>query len=185
VKIQEDHISRAITVSTRMVLAGLVGLVLVLFACKKADPDAWLLQDPAYKGWHVQTYENVRVYYPDGHPRTNLMPTIAERSHMAYLSIAKALGMPEPKETLRVVYYTGMGQGIEMTKHPYPFADSMGVARYWPPYAPGIAVAELMVRNWDPTEPKMKFLYHGLVTLFDFSGEDYHRSTDFSGAAGG
>jgi hypothetical protein len=174
---QESHIHRTIHLSIGTLLAASVFLALVALGCKKADPDAFLANDPVYKGWHVEVYENVRVYYPDKHARTNMMPNIARNFYSAYVSTSKTLGLPVPTDTLRVFYYTGWGQGTAITRHPYPFGDTGMVAQYWPPYAPGMAIAQLVIKRWDPDPPKMKFLYHGLIALFDFQGENFHRST--------
>ena len=158
-------------------LAGLVCLLFLFIGCAKHDPDAWLLSDPAYKGWLVESYQNVRLYYAPGHPHAQEMSGTVRKYQMAINSISKTLGLPTPTDTLKVVWYTGAGQGKELTGHSFPFGDSLGVARFWLPFAFGVPVAQIYVRKWDSTLTRHKFLWHGLIALFDFQGENYHTTT--------
>ncbi len=162
---------------SRSLLGASICLLLLLASCSKPDPDAWLLNDPIYKGWLVESFENIRVYYAPGHPQAGHMADIARNYSRAVKTLCQTLGMPAPTDTLKVVYYTGAGQGQAVTKHEYPFGDSLGVARFWLPYAYGVPMAQLYVRKWDSTPTRHKFLWHGLIALFDFQGEDYHTTT--------
>ncbi len=154
----------------------------IIAGCKKpTDPDLWLLGNPNYKGWLVESYKNVRVYYSPGHPQAATMLETAKKNEMAWRSISQTLEMPPPTDTFRLVYYTGVGQGEQLTGHFYAYADSLGVGRFWLPCAPGIPVAQALIRRWSPTFPVHKFLWHGLVSLFDFRGRNYHEATiDFT-----
>jgi hypothetical protein len=151
--------------------------LLITTGCAKRGPDDWLLKDPAYKGWQVVSYKNVRIYFAPGHPQTARMEATAQKYEMAIRSMSQILKLPAPTDTLKVVYYTGLGQAREMTGQTFPFADSLGVLRFWLPFAPGVPAAQLYIRKWDPISPKHQFLWHGLVSLLDFQGEDYHATT--------
>lgn len=160
------------------VLVGCFLTALVFAGCKKpVDPDAWLLLNPDYKGWLVEAYQNVRVYYAPGHPQAANMPETARRYEMALRSISQTLEMSTSTDTFKLVYYTGVGQGEALTGHFYAYADSLGIGRFWLPCAPGIPVAQAMIRRWSPGVPKYQFLWHGLVSLFDFRGRNYHEAT--------
>jgi hypothetical protein len=86
------------------------------------------------------------------------------------------LQMPIPVDTLVVFYYTGHGQGNEMTNHYYPWADS-NVIHFWLPSHKGPTLMQFLLTYWLDKEPQFQFLKHGLISLLDYSGQDYHQFT--------
>jgi hypothetical protein len=84
--------------------------------------------------------------------------------------------MPVPSETLEVFYYTGFGQGREMTGQEYPFATDTAI-HFWLPSFPGVTLMQWLVLKWVPVDTRHQFLKHGLITLLDYSGWNYHFST--------
>jgi hypothetical protein len=67
-------------------------------------------------------------------------------------------------------------QGREMTGREYPFADSNAI-HFWLPSFYGPTLVQYLIPRWQDVEPKFRFLKHGIIALFDYSGQNYHKST--------
>jgi len=162
--------------SIGLVILGCAG---VGFGCKgqseppsKAGPTI----DPRYINWKTFNYENVRIIYPPGHPQESTLTNMAE----AYLYLIRkereVLGAPPLTDTLKVYYYSGYGQGREFTGQEYPFADSNAI-HFWLPSFYGPTLMQYLLPRWASDPPRHMFLKHGLISMFDLSGQNYHAST--------
>ncbi|MFZ5979208.1 MAG: hypothetical protein ACOYVF_01115, partial [Candidatus Zixiibacteriota bacterium] len=126
--------------------------------------------------WELFTYRNIKIFHQPGHLQQERFPDLAEKYLYSIKTIQNILKLPPFTDTLYVVYYTGFGQGREMTGREYPFADS-GVIYFWQPSFLGPTLMQYLLPRWVPDEPKHVFLKHGLISLFDFSGQNYHEYT--------
>jgi hypothetical protein len=150
----------------------LVGLVCSSSEKKQSSP----LDDPAYAGWKIFKWEKVEIIYPPNHPQESVFQSVAAGYIRARDQVSAALDMPVPQDTIRVIYYSGYRQGQEMTGQPYPFAKD-GIIHFWLPSFFGVTFMQWMIPKWVPQEPQFPFLKHGLMALFDYSGQDYHGAT--------
>lgn len=134
-----------------------------------------LLRHPVYDDWQTFQSGNIKIYYPTGHPQLNNFSSFSQGYSFALNRITTELELPSFTDTLHIYWYTGFGQGRAMTGQQYPFADS--VIHFWLPSFPGPTVMQLLLPTWSTPPPRHKFLYHGLIALYDFSGQDYHWAT--------
>jgi hypothetical protein len=63
-----------------------------------------------------------------------------------------------------------------MTGHFYPYGDSLAVF-YWPNYSRGVSLMQRLLLSYYGKRSSQQILYHGLIALFDFSGENHHETT--------
>lgn len=153
-----------------------LGLVLIPFGCSQQTEKGKKPTDEKYKGWETFTYENVKIIYPRGHPLVDSFHGMAQGYITAMRRNCQFLGINVPQDTLVVYYYSGFGQGREMTGREYPFADSAAI-HFWLPSFFGPTLMQYLLPRWQDVEPKYRFLKHGLIALFDYSGQNYHQST--------
>jgi len=132
-----------------------------------------ILDNPNYDGWLCFQQENVRIYHVPGHPQEANFGNVAAGYKAALNKVCSALNMPVPEGPIDVVFYTGWGQGREITGEEYPFVKD-GVIHFWLPSYLGVTFMHWLLPQWIPTEPRHRFLKHGLITVWDYSGNDYH-----------
>jgi hypothetical protein len=63
-----------------------------------------------------------------------------------------------------------------MTGTGFPFATRDAI-HYWIPSFYGTTLMQYLIPRWQPIEPRHMFLKHGLISLLDFSGQNYHQFT--------
>ena len=161
------------------IVIGLILLIIIIITgCteQKGDPRYQILEDPKYEGWEFFTYENIKIFHQPDHLQEDNFSEVAQMYLRSIDKITEVLKMPAYTDTLIVVYYTGFGQGREMTGREYPFAEG-GIIHFWLPSFLGPTLMQYVLPRWTPVEPKYPFLKHGLISLFDFSGQNYHNST--------
>ena len=130
-----------------------------------------------YRDWKIYRHDRVNVLYPEGHPQEPYFESICEGYLISANRIARSLGMPPFEDTLHVVFYSGFGQGRELSGKHWPFVEK-GVIHYWRPAFIGVTLADFMAQRWSPVWPSRDIFHHGLRTLLDFSGQNYHQRTD-------
>lgn len=168
-----------------VVVALLAGLGTFLASCAEQSSDqrtrrASAIEDekrsPRYEGWTTFRQENIVIHHPPQHPMVSDLSNMARGYVTALRRVSTLLGMPPFADTLIVYYYTGFGQGREMTGREYPFGDSTAV-HFWLPSFPGTSLMQYLLPRWSAVSTRHRFLYHGLIALNDFSGQDYHAAT--------
>lgn len=132
--------------------------------------------DSKYKDWKIYTYQNVKIFYPAGHPLTDNLVDMAAGYVTALERNCRFLEIDVARDTLIVYFYTGFGQGREMTGREYPFGDSAAI-HFWLPSFYGPTLMQYLLPKWHDMEPRYRFLKHGVIALFDYSGQDYHQFT--------
>jgi hypothetical protein len=63
-----------------------------------------------------------------------------------------------------------------MTAQHWPFVRD-GIIHFWRPSFVGMTLADFMVQRWSDVWPSRDIFHHGLRTLLDFSGDNYHERT--------
>jgi hypothetical protein len=63
-----------------------------------------------------------------------------------------------------------------MTGREYPFVED-NIIHFWIPSYLGVTFMHWLLPKWVDKEPTHVFLKHGLIALFDYSGNDYHKAT--------
>jgi hypothetical protein len=156
-----------------------LGCAGVGLGCKgqiKTAPQAEPTVDSRYANWITFTYQNIKIIYPPGHPQESTFTTMAAGYVRSMKRVEEILGLSPFTDTLKIYYYSGFGQGRELTGQQYPFADSNAI-HFWLPSFYGPTLLQYLLPRWAPDPPRHKFLRHGLISLFDFSGQNYHAST--------
>ncbi len=177
---REKMITKKLTLTTIIMLA--LAIVTSLFAVGCSQKEEETSQetssqtDDPYAGWKTFTYQNIKIIYPPGHPLEYTLSDMAKGYITAINRNCRFFEIDVPFDTLVVYFYTGLGQGREMTGRKYPFADSNAI-HFWLPSFYGPTLMQYMLPKWQNIEPKYKFLKHGLIALFDYSGQNYHKST--------
>ncbi len=159
-------------------LVVIILMVIGLGCTQKTENKFLLTNDPRYQGWDFFTYENIKIFHQPNHLQQDKFGEVARMYLKSIDIVTRTLKMPPYTDTLVVVYYTGYGQGREMTGRDYPFAQD-SVIYFWLPSFLGPTLMQHLLPRWLPEEPKYQFLKHGLIALFDFSGQDYHKSTQY------
>ncbi|MBN1211227.1 MAG: hypothetical protein JXA92_01500 [candidate division Zixibacteria bacterium] len=142
----------------------------------KGDHRYQILDAAKYRNWEFYTFENIKIFHQPNHLQQDKFPEVAQMYLRSIKKITEVLQMTPYNDTLVIVYYTGFGQGREMTGREYPFAEN-GIIHFWLPSFLGPTLMQYMLSRWTPVEPRHRFLKHGLIALFDFSGQNYHNST--------
>lgn len=175
-----DYSGKIIIMVTFFVKRLLLGVLLtLLFGCSGDQEKSQSESDNSeskFDGWKTYIYQNIKIRYLPGHPLEDSFDDISQ----TYVTIRRRschfLHIPIPDDTLRIIFYTGWGQGREMTGHKYPFATKEKI-HFWLPSFYGTTLMQYLIPRWEPKEPKHIFLKHGLIALLDFSGQNYHLST--------
>jgi len=154
----------------------MVMLALGSFSCvyKSDPPEAF--QDPRYANWRTYSYQQLLVKYPPNHPQEKNLESFSKGYMFAIDRITRELKIPAMTDTTTLFFYSGFGQGREITGRLYPFATDTAI-HFWLPSFPGPVIVQYLLPKWSPVEPKYPFLKHGLIALYDFSGQDYHAMT--------
>jgi hypothetical protein len=132
--------------------------------------------DTRFVGWKTFVYQNIKIIYPPEHPLESTLTEMASGYIRSIARVDELLGGIKGIDTLTVYYYTGYGQGKALTGQMYPFADSSAI-HFWLPSFYGPTLMQYILPHWAPEPPRHSFLKHGLISLFDFSGQNYHAST--------
>ncbi|MBU0983299.1 MAG: hypothetical protein KKA42_05485 [candidate division Zixibacteria bacterium] len=140
---------------------------------KGVDPLVWLQQDSCYAEWDIFTHSYVRILHPPDHPLKDHLDKHANGYIFATGRIMEQLGLPPFPDTLNVVYFTGFGQGREITGREYPFTEN-GIVYYWQPGYPGMSLTDHLLTYWTDKKPTHTFLRHGFRALWDFGGRNYY-----------
>ncbi|MBD3403676.1 hypothetical protein GF420_12330 [candidate division GN15 bacterium] len=170
---------------TRWLLAASTTLSLMLilaFAGCGGDDDAEstaekepsIYDDPKYADWLFHECGLVKFYYPPGHPQSDQFDQRCDMYNRSINDICEILNMQRPWDTLVVFTYTGFGQGRELTGREYPFTTD-SIIHFWLPSYIGPTLTDWLLPKWISVEPKYPMWRHGLRSLFDFSGQNYHR----------
>jgi hypothetical protein len=184
IKLHKIKAVRTITFLTKIPLKTTHKPVLVLFmavaalglGCSKQKQAGQGPKADKYKDWMTYSYENVKIIYPPSHPLADNLETMAKGYTKATRQICRFLKISEPPDTIVIYFYTGFGQGREMTGREYPFADGSAI-HFWLPSFYGPTLMQYLIHRWQDAEPKYPFLKHGLIALFDYSGQNYYQST--------
>ncbi len=137
--------------------------------CSKQKPAAQGPNAYQYKDWMTYSYENVKIIYPPSHPLASSLEPMSKGYTKAIRQICRFLKIDIPPDTLVIYYYTGFGQGREMTGREYPFAEGSAI-HFWLPSFYGPTLMQYLIPRWQDAEPKYSFLKLGLIALFDYSG---------------
>lgn len=132
--------------------------------------------DPKYADWAWYTWENVKIFHPPDHLHMDQFKGMCQNYISSIDQVSQMLAMNTPKDTLILFYYTGFGQGREMTGRDYPFLSD-NVIHFWLPSFPGPTMMDWLIPKWVSGKASYPFLRHGLRALFDFSGQNYHQGT--------
>ena len=152
-------------------------LVIVMIAgCGAEKQEEQTLRYQTPTGWLTYTYENIKILYPPGHLHAASMHDFAVWYNWALRQDCQFLQIRIPVDTLVVFYYTGHGQGNEMTGRYYPWADS-NVIHFWLPSHKGPTLMQFLLPYWLDKEPQYQFLKHGMISLLDYSRNNYHELT--------
>ena len=137
------------------------------------------LPDDRYESWLTYTYQDIKIYYPEGHPLENKLNEMVKIYRSIREQSCRFFRIDIPQDTLRIFFYTGFGQGTEMTGKEYPFGTTSAV-HFWIPSYYGPPLIQYLLPKWQVQEPKYKFLKHGLIAMLDFSGHNWHFVTEKS-----
>lgn len=162
-------------------LFSVIGAITICFgvACQKEDKpssEPTKVSDNRFANWKTYPSQNIKIMYPAGHPQESTLGDMVNAYQYLFRKLNETLGMPPVTDTITVYYYTGYGQGRELTGQEYPFADSSGI-HFWLPSFYGPTMVQYLLPRWAPEPPRQKFLKHGLISLFDLSGQKYHETT--------
>ncbi len=139
----------------------------------KDDPN---LPDDRYESWVTYSYNNIKVYYPKEHPLEEKLFDMVRIYSSIQEQSCRFFRIDVPRDTLRIFFYTGFGQGTEMTGKEYPFGTKNAI-HFWIPSYYGPSYIQYILPKWQAKEPKHQFLKHGLIAMLDFSGKNWHNVT--------
>lgn len=143
---------------------------------RETDKTQISVQVSIYDSWSTTQFENIKVVYPPNHLFADTMNDYAILYKTVLRRHAQFFRMPEPTDSIVMLYMTGFGQGKELTQSEFPIIRGDSVF-YWPGNRFGVLAAKYMLYRWTNSEPKYKFLFNGIMRLLDASGRDYHSMT--------
>ncbi|MCK4302464.1 MAG: hypothetical protein KAW91_06795, partial [candidate division Zixibacteria bacterium] len=158
------------------VMAIMFAVVVALSGCGGDKEQTAAGEDNKYAEWETYTYQNICIVYPPGHPQVDNLYDMAQGYVAALKRNCLFLRIPVPEDTLVIYYYTGFGQGQSMTGRKYPFARD-GCIHFWLPSFYGPTLMHYLLPLWLDKEPQYSFLKHGIISLFDYSGQNYNEMT--------
>lgn len=158
----------------KLLLLFIITSLLISCSLDKEDPN---LPDDRYESWLTYTYNDIKIYYSEGHPLEGEINDMVKIYNSIQEQSSRFLRIDVPQDTLRIFFYTGYGQGTEMTGKEYPFGTNEAV-HFWIPSYYGPSFIQYLLPKWQAKEPKYKFLKHGLISMLDFSGKNWHYVTD-------
>lgn len=141
----------------------------------KAAPAGSGLSADLWDGWESVRDGLVQVHYPTGHPLTETIEELVADYSKIIKRTCNLLNTKVPTDTLHVMYYTGVGQGRELTGREFPFAVTDTI-HFWLPSFLGVTLMHYLIPKWQPEEPRYQFFKHGVITTFDYSGQNYHKT---------
>lgn len=134
------------------------------------------LSTDKFAGWTYYNHENIRIFYPPDHPHIDRFESIAAGYLTALAGITTALKTELPTDTITVLFYPDYQTGMRITGQDYQFVEG-NLIHFWLPGYYGVTLTQWLLPRWQPGPVRQKFLRHGLITLFDHSGQDYHAAT--------
>jgi len=165
------------SVGIKWIVVVVVAACALMLACSQAEQDGDSAEiSTVYDGWQNFTYGAIRLHFPAGHPQQSKMNEAAQNFGAARRRDALFLGLPEPIDTVDIMYYTGYGQGREVTGLEYPGVINDTI-HFWLPSYYGPVMARYMIDQWLPRATRFPFLKEGIITLLDFSGQNHHQTT--------
>jgi hypothetical protein len=168
------HLGRFVAVAAFVIV-----VVAISDSCQKSEDkpsEKATAVDNRFVDWKTFTFQNIKIVYPAGHPQENTFTSMAEAYLYLLKKVEDLLGAPPFTDTLTIYYYTGYGQGRELTGREYPYADSKAI-HFWLPSFYGPPLMQYLLPRWASDPPRHNFLKHGLISMFDLSGQQYHAST--------
>ncbi|MFQ5453714.1 MAG: hypothetical protein ACE5D6_05960, partial [Candidatus Zixiibacteriota bacterium] len=129
-----------------------------------------------YQHWLTYTYKNINIHYPPKHPLEDNIKDLPPKYITSIKQNCRLLNIDVPKETLDIYFYSGLGQGQEMTGQQYPYAEKNTI-HFWLPAYYGTTIMKYLIPKWQKDEPQFQFLKHGLLALLDNAGKNYHITT--------
>ena len=149
----------------------------LMLACSQDEQGQDAAQiSTVYDGWKNFTYGAIRLHFPDGHVNQDKMNEAAQSFAAVRRRDALFLGLPEPVDTVDIMYYTGYGHGRKVTGLEYPGVINDTI-HFWLPSFYGPVMARYMINQWQPGGTRFPFLKEGIITLLDFSGQNHHQRT--------
>ena len=165
-------------ISLKKITSILIIIITVFIACNNSNdtPPPKTDQTHVYDDWKSYTYENIKIFYDDGFSQKDNLYEIVKKMQASIRIDCQFLNIPIPTDTITIYFYSGLGQGREVTGQRYSHAvdDTMHI---WLPSFYGTTIMKYLLPKWEHTEPQYKFLKEGLITLMDHSGQNYHKST--------
>jgi hypothetical protein len=165
-------------------------LLVIIAGCEQKKESIY--SNAWYEGWQLHACDTVPVmiFYPPSHPHADAINLRCSQYQTSVSQVCRLLDMTPPTDTLVVFYYTGYGQGRQMTQRMYPFLQD-SIIHFWHPSYLGPTLMDWLLPHWVAEKPPHAFFWHGLRSLFDFSGQNYHwvtyeryYSDDFLGLEG-
>jgi len=130
--------------------------------------------DPAnYADWKAFTYKRVKILYPPDHPHKENLANIAAGYDTGLRTDSKFLSIRTPTDTLVVYFYPSYAKAVEMTGKHVPFVFDHAI-HYWYPNHFGPSLMEYVLPYWYNGGTRHEFLKHGMMTLLDYTGRNYH-----------
>jgi len=131
-------------------------------------------QEP-FKDWVRDRYGDVVFIHPPNHPQQEKFEEIA-RVFSALKKQTRAFFRLAPTDSTVIYFYTGVGQGMQITQQTTPFSDGF-VIHFWFPSYYGPPMVKHLLPLWSKEDPTHKFLKDGLIALLDGTTNNYHQAT--------
>ncbi|UCG62784.1 MAG: hypothetical protein JSV52_05740 [Candidatus Zixiibacteriota bacterium] len=150
---------------------------MVVGGIEPEGPENLLPIDPAmFRDWKSATHENFKLLCPQDHAHATSVDGLVRAMHRGMENACRFLAIDMPSQEIVIIYYTGPGQAKEVTGMNYPFYTG-DTLHYWPPRHLGLPVMKYLIAKWQQGGTRHEFLAHGLITLLDGSGKNFHRWT--------
>lgn len=149
-----------------------IAIFIVIFGCSKKNVEA----PPQYPDWITYSYKHFVFHYPKDCFWGKKMDEFSTAYERFLTEDCNFLGMEIPADTIHFYIHNNPEEGQKLTGHFLPFHTGNQI--HWDRRTPwGLELARYLTDKMDIRMTDFRFLYDGLVTLLDYSGNDYHHNT--------
>ncbi len=143
-----------------------------VFGCSRKKVEA----PPQYPDWVTYSYKHFVFHYPKDCFWGKKMDEFSTSYERFLSEDCSFLGIEIPIDTIHFYIHNNSEEGQKLTGRLLPFHTVNQI--HWDRRTPwGLELARYLTDKMDIRMTDFRFLYDGLVTLLDYSGNDYHHST--------
>lgn len=147
-------------------------IVIMLVGCGKEKVESL----PVYDGWQNYTYKHFVYHYGPGEFWGRNIDRFSNFNERYLQEDCEFLAIDVPTDTIHYYIHADSATAAATLGHEIPYVTSNQI--HWGrPVALGVPIITYLIPKMNIRPTDFRVLYDGLVTLRDYSGNDYHDQT--------